>query len=718
VNFFKELFGLENLRFQRCVQPENAIGDPMLVVFSDDSKIAYGACAYVRWQVGMDNFKSRLVIAKNRIAPIKQLSVPRLELCGAVLAARLREILENEMDYTFCRVIHIVDSTIVRAQIQRESYGFGTFVATRIAEIQNKTEPSEWWWVPTDKNAADLTTRITSQRDLEMNSIWQNGPQFLRYPIENWPIRQDCNVESSQLPDTIGVAMSSDIKVVTEDNYILNFEDINLENISKFSKLLRVTCILMQIAKTKSFKNVTRNITAEDLVNAELEWIRVLQREITNDWRRNYQRLGPEMNEQGIIVVGKRLTEWMKNTWNRTEIVLLPNKGRFVWLYIQSVHEHDHAGIDVTLAKVRRKFWIPGIRRTVKLIKRQCIVCRRRNEKCVGQEMGPLPLERIQPSPAFSYCSVDLFGPFTIKDTVKGRTHGKAYGVLFNCMSSRAVYVDLAEGYDTSSFIMVLRRFVSMRGYPKKIRSDAGSQLVAASKELNTMAQSWNWDAIKMFGKDNGMEWEITKSADAPWENGCSEALIKSVKKSLVLAVGQSIMTFSELQTVMFEVANLLNERPIGTKETDPNEGSYLCPNDLILGRASSNVPIGQWDEAENFKKRWKFVQQVINTFWRKWHRDYFPTLIVRQKWHTNKRNLQVGDIVLVQDNSAFRGNWKLGQVAEVKPGKDSIIRDVAIRYKNVGPGTKYTGTQDMLIRRSVHRLVVLLPVEEQYQNN
>jgi hypothetical protein len=82
--------------------------------------------------------------------------------------------------------------------------------------------------------------------------------------------------------------------------------------------------------------------------------------------------------------------------------------------------------------------------------------------------------------------------------------------------------------------------------------------------------------------------------------------------------------------------------RPIGTKETDPNEGSYLCPNDLILGRASSNVPIGQWDEAENFKKRWKFVQQVINTFWRKWHRDYFPTLIVRQKWHTNKRNLQV----------------------------------------------------------------------------
>jgi hypothetical protein len=74
----------------------------------------------------------------------------------------------------------------------------------------------------------------------------------------------------------------------------------------------------------------------------------------------------------------------------------------------------------------------------------------------------------------------------------------------------------------------------------------------------------------------------------------------------------------------MFEVANLLNERPIGTKETDPNEESYLCPNDLILGRASSKVPIDQWDETENLKKRWKFAQQVINTFLKKWHVTIF----------------------------------------------------------------------------------------------
>ena len=69
---------------------------------------------------------------------------------------------------------------------------------------------------------------------------------------------------------------------------------------------------------------------------------------------------------------------------------------------------------------------------------------------------------------------------------------------------------------------------------------------------------------------------------------------------------------------------------------------------------------------------------------------------------------------MLVQDNSSFRGNWKIGQVTEANAGRDGAINDVTIRYKNVGPGTKYKGVQDTLIRRSAHRLVVLLPVEEQ----
>ena len=121
----------------------------------------------------------------------------------------------------------------------------------------------------------------------------------------------------------------------------------------------------------------------------------------------------------------------------------------------------------------------------------------------------------------------------------------------------------------------------------------------------------------------------------------------------------------------MFEVCNLLNERPIGTKNNDPNEGTYLCPNDLILGRASGRVPSEHMELVNDPKKRWQFIQQVINSYWKKWQRDYFHTLILRQKWHTAKRNLLPNDLVLVQDSNAVRGHWKLAQVVEAEPSKD-----------------------------------------------
>ena len=271
-----------------------------------------------------------------------------------------------------------------------------------------------------------------------------------------------------------------------------------------------------------------------------------------------------------------------------------------------------------------------------------------------------------------------------------------------NCYSSRAVYVDLSDSYNTDSFINVMRRFVSIHGYPKKIRSDAGSQLVATSKE------------IKEFGRNHGMHWEFTKSADAPWENGCSEALIKSVKRCLTGAIGSSVMTFSELQTVLFEVGNLINQRPIGTKSNDPNDGTYLCPNDLLLGRASTDVPMGEWDVKDNYRYRWKFVQEIVNSFWKKWSRDYFSTLLIRQKWHTETRNVQVGDIVIVQEQGIPRGKWKMAVVKIADTGNDNRVRDVTLRYKNLQDGLNYTGERDICVKRSVHRLVVILPIEEQ----
>ena len=143
-------------------------------------------------------FISKLLIAKNRLAPSRQLTIPRLELCGAVLASRLRAMIEKEIDVELDSVIHIVDSSIVRAQICSESGNFNVFVATRVAEIQTKSKSVEWYWTSSENNPADLTTRPTHPMLLDSNSLWQNGPPFLCSPVCEWPISQSNDLE---LPD-------------------------------------------------------------------------------------------------------------------------------------------------------------------------------------------------------------------------------------------------------------------------------------------------------------------------------------------------------------------------------------------------------------------------------------------------------------------------------------------------------------------------------------
>lgn len=178
LHFFGELYDLENLRVERSIRPENAAGNPILILFSDGSRHAYGAVAYCRFFTHSGEYRSFIIMAKNRMAPAKQMSIPRIELCAAVLSCRLRMKIEQELDWHFERVFHIVDSEIVRAQIQKDSHKFKSFVGTRIAEIQSKSDPKEWWWVATEHNPADMLTRSTKIRHLTSESVWQGGPEF------------------------------------------------------------------------------------------------------------------------------------------------------------------------------------------------------------------------------------------------------------------------------------------------------------------------------------------------------------------------------------------------------------------------------------------------------------------------------------------------------------------------------------------------------------
>lgn len=206
--------------------------------------------------------------------------------------------------------------------------------------------------------------------------------------------------------------------------------------------------------------------------------------------------------------------------------------------------------------------------------------------KVEAQLMVNLPTCRQKPyTPPFLYTSCDYFGPMKVK--VGRNKTAKHYGVIFTCLNTRAVHCELATDLTTVEFLQVLRRFLFYHGYPKVFISDNGTQMIGVEHELRLMIQGWDKGQLKEFCADRGMKWQFTTS-DAPQQNGCSEAMVKTVKKALKKAIGDTLLTPFKLYTCLLEVANLVNQRPIRMIPNDPDDGTYLCPNDILLGRASS----------------------------------------------------------------------------------------------------------------------------------
>ena len=704
MSFFKSLFEMEKLQFTRSTKAPGAIGVPTLIVFSDASEDAIGACAYVRWETEQGDYVSRLLVAKSRLAPLRKTTIPRLELNAALIGARLGDFIKTETRMKFSKIYYIVDSEIVRAQIQKESYGFNTFVGVRVGEIQSKTNREEWYWIEGSKNIADIISRGKPVCDIGPDSEWQCGPPFLQEKEELWPLKQSFSGDS--LPDMM--IPHNVLTVARDGNGPFISSIINSSKFSSYNHLIRVTSRVMSVFESPvSLKSVADIPNRSAMSKAEREWIIDAQQNIQDHIKtQTMKRLGVT-NVQGILVVGSRIESWRHHTYNDKPPILLSSKSTLAKLYAQHVHDGCHLGISSVASKVRTKFWIVGLRRLLVSIAFRCVKCKKANENLQQQVMGHIPVERTKPAPAWSYVSLDIFGPYEIKGETNKRSRSKGFAIIFNCLLCRAVHIDIATDYSTASFLLILRRFLSIRGTPIKVWSDRGTQLRAADKELKEVIAGLDVQAIAEFGGANSFEWEFT-APNAPWQNGCSEALIKSVKRALKISIGSQIFTFSEMQTILFETACLVNERPIGRHPTSVEDGPYLSPNDLLLGHSTNKIPNGSYVVSNKYM-RYRFIQQVINSFWKRWTQDFFPSLLIHQKWHTTHRNVKVGDVVLIQDSNQIRGKWKLGRVIRADPSlRDGYVRNVDIHHKN--PGSK----NYLTLTRPVQKIIVLVPVEDQ----
>ena len=404
---------------------------------------------------------------------MKQLSVPRLELQAAVLASRLAKTIQEESRIRFQSVKFFTDSMITLAWLQSLSRSFKPFVSSRVGEIQNNSDPNQWRHIPGEVNVADDVSRGIRVEDL--NGRWSNGPEFLQLPEELWPQEAVKPVSEEDME-------RRQVKVVCEVKKVE--QAIDPKKFSSWRNLIRVTARIQRLAKKiylRKHAQEGRNgpLSPEELESAEIFWIKEAQKDLRLRMEKGeFKTLSPFSDEKGVIRVGGRVDEAFVSYETRHP-ALLPSDHWISWLITRHAHQYGHNGVAATTAKTRTKFWILKANKLSKSVKFKCGFCREMAHKTETQLMANLPALRLTPyTPPFYITACDYFGPYKVKIS-RNRT-AKHYGVLFTCLNTRAVHLEMAVDCSTMEFLQVLRRFFAIRGQPAVIMSDNGSQFVGA----------------------------------------------------------------------------------------------------------------------------------------------------------------------------------------------------------------------------------------------
>jgi hypothetical protein len=667
---------LEKMKIARCVKPAH-LGKVMkyeLHHFSDASCYAYGAVTYLRMTDEYGNRHSALIMAKCRLAPIKAVTIPRLELMGAVMAVKLDKICRYELSVPIAQSYYWCDSLIVLSYIKSQSKRFMVFVANRLSFIWSHTTSEQWRYVKTSVNPADIVCRGMDAQELIKCKRWLHGPSFLvqEEKFDDEPLILEIQAEDPEC------TREKQVYAVQGTNDVLQ------ELVTRYSNFYRLKRAVAWILKFMSWlqkAEVTKAISVKDLAAAEMAVLKYTQGCTMNkDEKSSMHKLCPVVINNLMCVGGRlkhaQLTDSMRHP------IILPRKHHVVELIVSEAHmAAGHLGVNATLASLRQKFWIS--RQAVKSVLHQCKVCRRQRTMPCQQQMADLPAERVTvQQPPFTNSGVDYFGPISVK---VGRSIQKRYGCLFTCLSSRAVHLEIAHSLDSNSFINALNRFISRRGQPKCIFSDNGTNFVGANHELKKASQS------NELAK-RGIEWKFNPPS-SPHMGGIWERMVRSVKTIMHNLCKEQTLTDEALVTLMCKVEEVLNARPLTSISDDPSDLEALTPNHLLMTRNTADNQMGVFVKQDLYvRKRWRQVQYLADVFWHRWTREYLPLLQQRNKWTDQQRNIQCGDIVIVVTDCAHRNSWPLGRVMETYKGSDGLVRSALIRMKDgtcVRPITK-----------------------------
>nr|XP_022305787.1 uncharacterized protein LOC111112553 [Crassostrea virginica] len=683
--------------------------------FCDTSEQAIAAVSYLRMVYKDGTTHLGFVMGKAKVAPKHATTIPRLELCAAVLAAETSKIVERNIDVKVESVMFYTDSKIVLGYLYNETRRFYVYVTNRVQHIRETTSPDQWQYVPTQKNPADLATRCLTADKIN-DSIWIKGPKefldqqykegTLEISEDSYPLLSPCEDKEVRPMEPV-CTFSTNVHADKKNG----LGSHRFEHFSSWRKL--VGAIVLLKLYVRRWKRSDTSQIREKSVSLYLETEKYIVRTVQ---RENYApeiscleqnlplpksshilSLDPFLDSNHLLSIGGRLKH-ANIPLPEKHPLLIPGKHHIAKLLISQVHEDiQHQGRHLTEGSLRAAgYWVTGAKRLISLHVHKCVPCRKLRRPLELQKMSDLPPDRLEPGPPFSNVGVDVFGPWNImtRRTRGGSAQSKRWAVMFSCLTTRAVHIELIEEMSSSALINAVRRFVAIRGEVKIFRSDRGTNFIGATDDLRIDAVNVEDGELRNYLYKSGTIW-IFNAPCSSHMGGAWERMIGSARRilnSMLMKVTDKNLTHDVLSTFMAEVSAIMNNRLLVPVSVDSGSPYILTPATLLTQKTADAFParsLGEFTDKDLFRAEWRRVQSLSNNFWRRWRDEYLTTLQARRKWNEVRNNLKVGDVVLLRDKAIHRNSWPLGIVEESFPSADKVVRKVRVRVAGNGCYTR-----------------------------
>ena len=571
----------------------------------------------------------------------------------------------------------------------------------------------QYHYISTKENPADIACRGKSTSELQGDSLWWHGPDWLVKPNTSWP---EWNYKtSSAQKDVITTQTESEFKrtkVMYEAKLVAGEGttdidspfSIDINRYSSLTKLWWVTALVIRfIRKLRKQSDLTGPLEATEIINAENTWTTYIQKTIYRDVIDSIQdnkrhnlvsQLGLYLDKNGHIRCRGKL-EHADICEGAKHPVLLPKDHRYTTLMIQMYRERAfHTGCSQTLSLLRHKFWIPQGRSAVRRVLERCVLCRRHEGGPYKMPlMPPIPTERVSASAPFTYTGVDYFGPLFIR--TKGESQ-KVWVCLYTCLVVRAVHLELMYDMSAYQFLLGFRRFIAQHGKPCKIISDNAAHFKLASDTIDKIwGRILTEEDTVSYSANQNIQWTFTVEL-APWMGGYYERLVGIAKRSLRKAIGKLLLSSEQLLTILKEAEAIINSRPLVYVGEDINSNMTLTPAHFLTLNPKIGLPASIQDDfedadyspvissADSLLAKWKKGLKYLRSFWQIWRNDYLLSLRERSQIKLKELRIQspyavnIGDVVLIKDNLP-RGSWRMGRIQELVNSRDGHVRSAKV---------------------------------------